>query len=168
MIFRHDKSKFFSVPASLSGNVSWAPFINQSKIYCMEQMKILLNYFLYIYIPVGPKASPIEIRLLSSLGHYQTRAIPDIVKIVSKNWFFCHFDFSQLQVIGHTSDVVNTLGGPRKIGRHFADIFKCIFLGMKIYEFSIKISLKFVPKGPVDNIPALVQIMAWRRHGVKP
>ena len=27
----------------------------------------------------------------------------------------------------------------------------------------IKISLKFVPKGPINNIPALVQIMAWRR-----
>ena len=29
---------------------------------------------------------------------------------------------------------------------------------------SIKISLKFVPKGPIDNIPALVQIMAWHRQ----
>ena len=33
---------------------------------------------------------------------------------------------------------------------------------------SIQISLKFVPKGPIDNIPALVQIMAWRRSGDKP
>ena len=32
----------------------------------------------------------------------------------------------------------------------------------------IKISLKFVPKGPVNNIPAMVQIMAWRRPGAKP
>ena len=32
----------------------------------------------------------------------------------------------------------------------------------------IKISLKFVPKCPIDNIPALVQIMAWRRPGDKP
>ena len=30
---------------------------------------------------------------------------------------------------------------------------------------SITISLKFVPKGPIDNIPALLQIMAWRRPG---
>ena len=29
-------------------------------------------------------------------------------------------------------------------------------------------SLKFVPKGPINNIPALVQIMAWRRPGDKP
>ena len=33
---------------------------------------------------------------------------------------------------------------------------------------SIKISLKFVPKGPINNIQALVQIMAWRRPGDKP
>ena len=33
---------------------------------------------------------------------------------------------------------------------------------------SIKISLKFVPTGPINNIPALVQIMAWRRRGDKP
>ena len=33
---------------------------------------------------------------------------------------------------------------------------------------SNKISLKFVPKGPFRNIPALVQIMAWRRPGDKP
>ena len=33
---------------------------------------------------------------------------------------------------------------------------------------SIKISLKFVPKAAVNNIPELVQIMAWRRPGDKP
>ena len=27
----------------------------------------------------------------------------------------------------------------------------------------INISLKFVPKGPINNMPALVQIMAWCR-----
>ena len=32
----------------------------------------------------------------------------------------------------------------------------------------IKISLKFVPKGLINNIPALVQIMAWHRPGDKP
>ena len=33
---------------------------------------------------------------------------------------------------------------------------------------AIKISLKFVPKGPINNIPELVQIMAWRLPGDKP
>ena len=32
----------------------------------------------------------------------------------------------------------------------------------------LKISLKFVPKGLFNNIPALDQIMAWRRSGDKP
>ena len=61
----------------------------------------------------------------------------------------------------------NTLR-PRQHGRHFPDdIFKCIFLNENVWT-SIQISLKFVPKGPIDNIPALVQIMARRRPGDKP
>ena len=53
-------------------------------------------------------------------------------------------------------------------GRHFPDdIFNCIFFNENVW-ISIKISLKFVPKGPINNIPALVQIMAWRRPGEKP
>ena len=63
--------------------------------------------------------------------------------------------------------VFNTLR-PRQNGRDFADdIFKCIFLNENV-KISIKISLKFVPKGLINNIPALVQIMAWRRSGDKP
>ena len=62
---------------------------------------------------------------------------------------------------------LNTLR-PRQNGLHFADdIFKCIFLNENVW-IPIKISLKFVPKRPVNNIPALVQIMAWRRQGDKP
>ena len=57
---------------------------------------------------------------------------------------------------------------PRQDGRHFLDdIFICIFLNENEWH-SIKISLKFVPKVPINNIPALVQIMAWRRPGDKP
>ena len=57
---------------------------------------------------------------------------------------------------------------PRQNGRHFADdIFKCIFLNENVWIL-IKISLKFVPYGPINNIPSLVQIMAWRRQGDKP
>ena len=53
-------------------------------------------------------------------------------------------------------------------GRHFADdIFKCIFLDDNVW-IPIKMSLKFVPKGPINNIPEMVHIMAWRRPGDKP
>ena len=63
--------------------------------------------------------------------------------------------------------LVNTLR-PRQNGHHFADdIFKCIFFNENIWIL-IKISLRIVPKGRINNIPALVQIMAWRRSGDKP
>ena len=57
---------------------------------------------------------------------------------------------------------------PGQKGRHFADdTFKRILLN-EYATISIKISLKFVPKRLMNNIPALVQIMAWRRPGDKP
>ena len=47
------------------------------------------------------------------------------------------------------------------------DILNSIFLTENVL-ISITISPKFVPEGPINNIPALVQIMAWRRIGDKP
>ena len=76
--------------------------------------------------------------------------------------------FIFLSIIAMESgNYVNTLR-PRQNGRRFADdTFKRIFLNENV-RILIKISLKFVPKGPINNIPALVQIMAWRRPGDKP
>ena len=57
---------------------------------------------------------------------------------------------------------------PGQNGRHFAhDIFRCILMNEKHY-ISIKMALKFVPKSPIDNYPALVQRMDWRRISDKP
>ena len=43
--------------------------------------------------------------------------------------------------------------GPRQNGHHFTnDIFKCIFLNENV-RISIKISLMFVPKVRINNIP---------------
>ena len=68
---------------------------------------------------------------------------------------------------GFTPVTLNILR-PRQHGRHFQDdIFKCIFVKENIWV-SIKISLKFVPKVSINNIPALVQTMAWRWPGDKP
>ena len=62
---------------------------------------------------------------------------------------------------------LNSLG-PRQNGRHFADDnFRCIFVNENVW-IPIKISLKFIPKGAINNIPALVKIMAWCRAGYKP
>ena len=52
---------------------------------------------------------------------------------------------------------------PRQNGRHFPDdIFKWIFLNENVWIL-IEISLKFVPKGQINNIPVLVKMMALRR-----
>ena len=68
----------------------------------------------------------------------------------------------------HFSNVeVDTLR-PKQNGRHLPnDIFKYIFLNENA-RISIEMSLKFAPNGPINNIPALVRIMAWRRPGDKP
>ena len=64
--------------------------------------------------------------------------------------------------------VINNSLRPRLNRRPFADdIFKCIFLNEDEWILP-RISLKFVPKVRINNIPALVQIMAWRRPGDKP
>ena len=57
---------------------------------------------------------------------------------------------------------------PRQNGRHFADdILKCIFLNENVWIL-IVISPRFVPNGPINNMPTLVLIMAWCRLGDKP
>ena len=48
------------------------------------------------------------------------------------------------------------LSSPGQNGPHFAkDIFRRIFVNEKFCIF-VKISLQFVPKGPINNNPALV------------
>ena len=62
--------------------------------------------------------------------------------------------------------LINTLRS-RQNDRHFPeDVFKWIFLNEN-EKMSIKISLNFVPKRPINNIAAGVQIMASRRPGDK-
>ena len=77
------------------------------------------------------------------------------------------FNLPLLLTICGSCRPVNTLR-PRQNGRHFTDdIFKRIFVNENIW-IPITISQKFVPKGSINNIPALVRIMAWRRPGDKP
>ena len=60
--------------------------------------------------------------------------------------------------------IINTLRS-RQDGCHFPEnIFKRICLSENVW-ISIDISLNFVPKGSINNIPALVQIMGWHWSG---
>ena len=94
---------------------------------------------------------------------------------------WCYFPLYKVFVVSRTTvygrngcccqrtvDISYVTLRPRQNGRHFTDdILKCIFLNENNWIW-IRISLKFVPKVPINNIPALVQIMAWRRPGEKP
>ena len=79
-------------------------------------------------------------------------------------------DFNGLHFLSvEPSSVASVLNSspPEQNGRHFAnDIFRCIFMNEN-FCILIKISLKFVPKGLIDNNAALVQVMTWRRIGDK-
>ena len=66
-----------------------------------------------------------------------------------------------------TAGHVNKLR-PRQNGCQFADdVYIVIFVNWN-WCVLIKISLKYVLKGPIDNNPALIWIMAWRWTGYKP
>ena len=78
----------------------------------------------------------------------RTIVLSDSDVMFGDDYMFC--EQSKLKI------AVNTLRA-----NNFADdIFKCILLNVNVL-ISIKISMKFIPKGPFNNIPALVQIMAW-------
>ena len=82
------------------------------------------------------------------------------------SWWYaisCYNNF----VTWEPAPMINTLR-PRQNGRHFPDnTFRHIFWNEN-GRISIKFSLKFVSKGPLNKIPALVQLMAWCRPGDKP
>ena len=95
------------------------------------------------------------------------------VKIITEverlsSWLLdCHSRHWGMQQSNNQHRSVNTLW-LRWNRRHFADkTSKHIFLNEN-NRIANKISLKFVLKGPISNIPSLVQIMAWRRLGDKP
>ena len=94
----------------------------------------------------------------------QTRAAVTISSTVS---FYSQFWDNPSSLYWTQRFAFNTLR-PRQNGRHFAeDTPKRIFLNGNV-RILIEISLMLVPKGPINNTPALVLIMAWHRTGDKP
>ena len=108
---------------------------------------------------VIPNCDPLCVYLIMYWIHVSYLAI---------NTFSLSLSLSLSPIWPHiTEGYINTLK-PWQNGRYFADdILKSIFLNENVW-ISLKISLKFVPKVRIDNIPALVQIMARCRPGDKP
>ena len=87
--------------------------------------------------------------LAATIGHYDCRhyEIPSIMAVITTR-------SSELKPSLHIAMHSST---PRQNGGLFADdVFRWIFMNEK-FCILIKISLKFVPKGSIDNIPALWQ-----------
>ena len=88
------------------------------------------------------------------------------IHVEEKNRYSCTTCYPDV-IWDMTTQALNTLR-IRQNGLHFpGNIFKCIFLNENVWNL-IEISLKFVPKGPINNIPAMVQIMAQCLAGAKP
>ena len=110
----------------------------------------------YMYYDIRILNYTNEIYNWNQAGKNNNIALSDIPSCSHHWWlsFVAHVGFNTLR--------------PRQNRRHFADnIFKSIFFNENVW-IPFQISLKFVPKGPINNIPASVQIMAWRRPGDKP
>ena len=89
-----------------------------------------------------------------------------MMQVTVKISYESHISF-MAQSINPPARYLNTLR-PRQNDCLFTDdTFKRIFLNENI-RISNKISLKFVPNGLINNIPALVLIMAWHLPGDKP
>ena len=70
-------------------------------------------------------------------------------------WCCCSYKYPSLLFAGNIFMLLNS-SHPGQDDRYFADdIFICIFVNEKFFIL-IKTSLKFAPKGPIDNNPALV------------
>ena len=102
-------------------------------------------------------------RIRQSVVKHETINLSVLVYFCANYWCFFHLSG---RLLAAPKDI-NLLRPRRNRCYNADDIFKCIFLKENVW-ISTKISLKFVPKGPINNIPALVQIMAWRRPGDKP
>ena len=100
---------------------------------------------------------------LSALSYYFSEPI-----LINKNHQWNHAELQMSYIATYPrGQWVNTLR-PRRNLQHFTDdIFKRIFFNENV-RIPINNSLKFLPKGPVNNIPLWVQIMVWRRPGAKP
>ena len=141
---------------------------------CRRQAIIWTNAEILLIWTLGTNFSEIlgEINSFSlSKMHFKMSSAKWRLFGLGLNELMCTSDLlTKLQFGEHGSLLLTWLNSlrPRQDGRHFADnTFNRIFVNENV-RISINISLKFVAKGPISTIPALVQIMAWRRPGDKP
>ena len=123
-----------------------------------ENERILIVFFFHTVLTIfkysyGKQARPL---------HYETPSLfVSLLQISFYQFAFYHWCFIIQWCLFAKNSFITFR--PRQNGRHFAD---AIFLNENAW-IALKISLKFVSKVRINNIPALVQIMAWHRPGDK-
>ena len=85
-----------------------------------------------------------------------------VITLSNVSWYY----MLQCNDRNNTQTTSLTHWGRDKMADISQTTFSNVFSSMWMFEFRLK--LKFVPKGPINTIPALAQIMAWRRPGDKP
>ena len=136
-------------------------------VFVAQTYKPIVHLALFSYITRDIKGKPkARYNNTDSITYWSLCRSAHISEcLISKafQWLLCKADptklfsreFQRTSIWIIQNGSVNTLR-PRQNGRHFADdILKCIFLNKNVW-IPIEISLNFVPKGPIDNIPALV------------
>ena len=132
---------------------------------CREQ-KLRCRYtkplFGYILVVGGTQVFAYSFKCLF-LQNHSLKAIPRINHLVGDTK--CHI--TAFKPINHLWSVRNynclNISRPGQNGRYFVDgFFWCIFLNKNI-RILIRFSLKFIPKGPIDDKPVMDQIMVWHR-----
>ena len=144
IIDRHIKCLIKIPIATVAMDYAWLPWTTRG---CIGNQILIISNFLGVWYQLNIISYHVTVFHPTPV-FYMTYASP-VVDLQSQGslWNVMSLD-------------VNSLG-PRKSGHHFADdILKCILLNKNAW-ISIEISLKFVPEGPINNISALVQIMAW-------
>ena len=161
--------------SSLQGSLSWRERV--LSIMTLQNLKLFSTYYIFFSV-LHSYVEPMRVLTIFIINRYLCSPYLCIL---------CHFKFCISGDFSWVTPVpgfqlkcplaklinlppfllVNTLR-LRQTGSRFShDIFKRIFLNEKVWIL-IKISLKVIPKGPVNYIPALVQIMAWCLLGDKP
>ena len=86
------------------------------------------------------------------------------------SWYIITFDNTGISWKGTWLPhlLINSPQPGQNDGLFADDIFRCILVNEKGFFILVKISMKFLPEGPINNNTALVQIMAWCWIGNKP
>ena len=139
-----------------------------------SQFPVIINMLIYVYVSLKQfkhkylkvAADNLALILINTNLLWETRPGSATNQHPLGNLYSININSYTCYTICFVNMPFNTLR-LRNNEQHFADnIFKHVFF--KKNAWISKNTLKFVLNGPIDNIPALVQIMAWHRTGDKP